>query len=91
MTSTSDKDYGAAVQLFTNGDRIDSSASRLPDEAIVINEDCVGLLDPEFNCVGFRSYKEAFSVFPVCWDRNDTVRRPLLPLLCAPSPAASSR
>ena len=50
------------------------TCSRLPDEAVVINEDCVGLIDPEFNCIGFRSLKEEFAVFPVCWDRNDTVR-----------------
>lgn len=51
------------------------NGSRLPDDAIIINEDCVGLIDPEFNCIGFRSFKTPFDEFPVCWDRNDTVSR----------------
>lgn len=73
VTDPFDPDFGKSVQLFTDGARIDPEASRVPDDAVIINEDCVGLIDPEFNCVGFRSFKQEFSELPVCWDRNATV------------------
>ena len=55
------------------GNEIDYKYSRRSDDVIFIDESCLGLRDPHLECVADRFAAAKSSIFPPCWDHNQTV------------------
>lgn len=71
--STQSEDFGEITFLKDDGSALAQEASRMPDDEVEFDEDCEGLSDPFFDCVGLRAKRKRFRTFPVCWDRNESV------------------
>lgn len=56
-----------------NNNTLSKEQSRLADETITFNAECVGYNDPKPYCVGKQYMRKRSTIFPQCWDRNDTV------------------
>lgn len=73
VTNTGSEDFGDIVAYKADGTQLTEEASRRPDEEVVFDEECEDLSTPTFACLGLRARRQPYRVFPVCWDRNESV------------------
>jgi hypothetical protein len=67
--------YGTRQQQLDDSSTLDPTASRLPDDEFFVDNSCTGANQPpgRTDCVIARVARRAPSMFPRCWNRNDTV------------------
>jgi len=73
VENTNSEDFGEIVFVKDDATPFTEEASRFPDTQVLFDEECEDLAVPRFECLGLRAKRANYSIFPVCWDRNDTV------------------
>lgn len=64
---------GTDVRRRASGVRLPLESSRLPTDALVVDELCTGVRQPFSYCIRSRVARQPFPLTPTCWNNNATV------------------